>query len=178
MGTTRQRSAHRRAALAEYGPGVALLPIAAYFALVPYGSEGLLGVPWLLAHSLDLLVHEAGHVIFAPLGDWLQTAGGSILQVALPALLVWQGVWTGHRLGTQAALLWLGQSFVDVSVYAADAPTRSLPLLGGLGAENHDWWWLLITTGTLEHAAWIAGVLFALGCAAWGVMVSLPRWML
>ena len=170
-------NAAARERIAAYGPGLALLGLASYFVLVPYGTDGWAGAPWLLVHSLNLLPHEAGHVLFAPLGLWMGTAGGSILQLLLPAIFVGQGVWTGHRLGTQISLLWLGQSFVDVSVYAADAPTRSLPLLGGLGPESHDWWWLLLTTGTLEHAALVAGILLGLGCLTWAAMVVLPRWM-
>ncbi|MCL7972182.1 MAG: hypothetical protein M8866_08885, partial [marine benthic group bacterium] len=38
-------------------------------------------------HFLDgvnLLVHEAGHVVFSPLGETMAVAGGTILQLAFP----------------------------------------------------------------------------------------------
>lgn len=162
----------------EYRLSLVLVFVAAYFLAVPYGTGGWAGAPWLLAHSLNLIVHEAGHAVFAWAGDWWHAAGGSILQLALPALMVWQGVAWANRAGTQLALLWLGQSLVDVSVYAADAPTRALPLIGGLGAENHDWWWMLIRLGKLAWADEIALALVACAVVCWAAMALLPRWML
>lgn len=175
------RAAHafpHAAGWADYRLGLALVPVAAYFLVVPFGSGGMLGLPWLLAHSLNLIVHEAGHALLAWAGDWWHAAGGSVLQLALPAVLVGYGVGHGHRAGAQGALLWLGQSFVDVSVYAADAPERTLPLLGGLGAAHHDWWWMLIRLGRLAWADEVALVLTAMAIGCWAVMVLLPRWML
>ncbi len=163
---------------AEYRLGLALVPVAAYFLVVPYGTGGALGLPWVLVHSLDLIVHEAGHAVFSFAGDWWHAAGGSVLQLALPALLVWQGIFWSHRAGAQLALLWLGQNLVDVSVYAADAPVRALPLIGGLGAESHDWWWMLIRLGKLAWADEIALALVAAGVVCWAAMVALPRWMM
>ncbi len=163
---------------AEYRLGLALVPVAAYFLVVPFGAGGAIGLPWLLVHSLDLIAHEAGHAVFSWAGDWWHAAGGSILQLALPALFVWQGAMWSHRAGTQVALLWLGQNLVDVSVYAADAAVRQLPLLGGLGDENHDWWWMLIRLGKLAWADEIALAMVAAAVVCWAVMVALPRWML
>jgi hypothetical protein len=75
------------------------------------------------------------------------------------------------------SLGWLGQSFIDVSVYAADAQTRAIPLIGGIGPENHDWWNMLIMTGALHHTPVIAGALVAAGVLVWLVMVAVPRWI-
>ena len=91
---------------------------------------------------------------------------------------MWQGLYWSNRAGAQLSLLWLGQNFVDVSVYAADAPLRQLPLIGGLGGENHDWWWMLIRLGKLAWADEIAFALVALGVLCWAMMVALPRWMM
>ena len=56
------------------------------------------------------------------------------------------------------ALLLLGQNFVDVSIYAADAQARALPLLGG-DRVFHDWHRLLSQFGLLEATPVIAGPL-------------------
>lgn len=59
----------------------------------------------------------------------------------------------------------------DVSVYIADAPYRSIQLIGG----THDWWWLLGRWQHIEWAdeiargVWLTGLI--LGLAGLGVIV-------
>ena len=151
--------------------GVALLPLCALFAFGDYTVDPHPLI--VLVHAFDLIVHEAGHFFFRFFGATMHAAGGSILQLALPALFVYQGVYWHHRVGTQLALLLLGQNFVDVSVYAADAQARALPLLGG-DAVFHDWHRLLSGLGLLEHTALIAGALYALAFVTWAVMLLVP----
>jgi hypothetical protein len=170
--TSRQR--HH---LATWGSSVALVPVCAYFVLVDYGTRGAAGLPWLLVHSLNLIAHESGHFFFRFFGEWMMYAGGSLMQLLTPGLFVWYFLSNHQKLGLQVALVWLGQSFVDVSVYAADAQTRSMPLLGGLGAENHDWWNLLIMRGWLNYTPEIAAGIFACGLVAWAVALAVPRWV-
>ena len=43
---------------------------------------------YLLLDHVDLAVHEAGHVVFAPFGEFLGVAGGSLLQLIVPAAFV------------------------------------------------------------------------------------------
>lgn len=159
---------------APYALGVALLPLCALFATANYvhTSNPLI----LLVHAFDLIVHEAGHVVFRWFGTTMAAAGGSILQLALPALFVFQGVYWDHRAGTQLSLLLLGQNFVDVSIYAADAQARALPLLGG-DRVFHDWHLILGNLGLLEATPLIAGVLYGLAFVAWGAMLIAPRWI-
>ena len=167
------RSFDRRLWLQRWGSSLLLLPFCVVFALEGGGfwlGEAL----WTLVHAFDLIVHEAGHFFFRFFGRFLEIAGGSILQLALPALFVFQGVYWHHKLGTQLALLLLGQSFVDVSVYAADAQARALPLIGNLGPESHDWHNLLSMLGLLEHTPLIAGALYACAFACWGLMLAVP----
>lgn len=155
-----------------YAFGVALLPLCALFAFGDYTDDPNPLI--VLVHAWNLIVHEAGHFVFRFFGDTMHAAGGSILQLALPALFVYQGVYWDHRVGTQLALLLLGQNFVDVSVYAADAQVRALPLLGGDGVF-HDWHRLLGGLGLLEATPVIAGTLYALAFVCWAVMLAAPR---
>ncbi|MFN3596852.1 MAG: hypothetical protein ACK41D_06240 [Rubricoccaceae bacterium] len=100
--------------------------------------------------------------------------GGSLLQLMLPAVFVWSALLALHKGGMQLSLLWLGQRFVEVSIYAADAQTRALPLLGGLSPKAHDWYNILCMTGGLEHTPLVAGTLFACGLACWASMLAGP----
>ncbi|MDX1532156.1 MAG: hypothetical protein R3362_11570, partial [Rhodothermales bacterium] len=129
-----------------------------------------------LLDAADLVVHEAGHLLFAPFGRFLHIAGGTLWQLALPAVIAGSFLSNGYRFGVQVGLLWLGQSCINVSVYAADARTRALPLLGGDPA-GHDWWNLLRMTGLLEYDGIIGGAFYCFGLVVFGALLVLPRFM-
>jgi hypothetical protein len=166
----------QRDALGRWAGSAVLVPFAVYFALSdPIMDPSTLNI---LVHSANLLVHEAGHFFFRFFrSDLLMFAGGSMLQCMLPALFVWQGLYWNNRIGTQVSLLWLGQNFVDVSVYAADAQARALPLIGGLGVESHDWGFIMQDLGILEHTPMVAGAIYGLAFVPWVFMVLIPRWI-
>ena len=170
-------TSRQRFLASEYASGLLLLPACAYVALVPYGQPGALGLPWFLVHSLNLLPHEAGHFVFRFFGEFLMIAGGSILQLVFPCIWAWIAFANDSRLGVQVALVWLGQNWVDVAAYAADAQARSMPLLGGLGPEAHDWHYLLSATGLLDQTPLVAGLLFACAFPVWAAMLVAPRWV-
>ena len=161
----------RKDQVKDYALGVALLPLCALFAFgeYVYDPNPLIVV----VHAFDLIVHEAGHFFFGFFGRTMEIAGGSLFQLMLPALFVYQGIYWNNRAGTQLSLLLLGQNFVDVSIYAADAQARALPLIGdGL---THDWHWLLSRFGMLGATPVVAGTLYALAFVCWGLMLVAPR---
>lgn len=166
-------SPRQRYWLQTYWGSLVLLPFAVIFALEG-GGFWLGEVLWTVVHAFDLIVHEAGHFFFRFFGRFMEIAGGSILQLALPALFVWQGLVHNHLAGVQLSLLLLGQNFVDVSVYAADAQARALPLIGNLGPESHDWHNLLAMLGLLEHTPLIAGLIYACAFPCWIAMFLAP----
>ena len=170
-------TARQRFLASEYASGVLLLPVCVYFAVVPYGQPGALGVPWFLVHSLNLLPHEAGHFVFRFFGETPMIAGGSVLQLAFPCLWAWIAFASDSRLGVQLSLVWLGQNWIDVAAYAADAQARSMPLLGGLGPEAHDWHALLAHAGLLEQTPLVAAALFVCAFPVWLAMLAVPRWV-
>ena len=51
---------------------------------------------WSFLDGVDLIFHEAGHVMFAPLGDTLMLMGGSLFQVLVPAALAGVFFWRGE----------------------------------------------------------------------------------
>ncbi|PYS98647.1 MAG: hypothetical protein DMF63_14745, partial [Acidobacteria bacterium] len=101
---------------------------------------------------VDLPIHETGHLIFHPFGEFLGIAGGSLFQVILPAVFVGYFVWREQYYSAAIVLFWVGQSILNVWVYAADAVVMQLVLTSGFtGSEGsfHDWNYLLTTTGLL-----------------------------
>ena len=170
-------SSRQRFLIGQYASGLWLLPVCAYFVIVPYGTPGLLGLPWLLVHSFNLIIHEAGHFFFRFFGELMMFAGGSLIQILFPLAFLSTALRYDSKWGAQLSLLWLGQNFIDVSVYAADAVLRQLPLIGGLGAESHDWYNILWRLGLLEHTPLIAGLIYCGAFLAWALMLAAPRWV-
>ncbi|MEM1055019.1 MAG: hypothetical protein AAGI52_05795 [Bacteroidota bacterium] len=160
----------------EWTVTLAMLPVCAYFFFVDWNAGGLIGLPWFLFHSLNLIAHEAGHFFFRFFGEWMMFAGGSILQVALPGIIAWSALTWSSRAGFQLGMVWVGQSLLDVSVYAADAKARALPLLGGLSHDYHDWYNLLKPLGMLDHAGAVAMGFVIAALVVWAIGLSAPKW--
>jgi len=138
------------------------------------------GGPVTFLHGVNLVFHEAGHVIFGFFGRFVAVLGGSLNQVLIPAVCVIAFLHTRQRASAAVALFWTGQSLADVAVYAADGRAMALPLL----AEGliHDWNYILGHTGLLQHAEAIgrlmfgAGALLMLGALAFLALDLLRAW--
>lgn len=118
--------------------------------------------------AVDLAIHEAGHLLFAPFGDVLRVLGGTLLQLLLPAAFV--GYFTRRRDAHAAsvALWWVAQSLWNVSVYVGDARAQELPLVGG---GEHDWGYLLGQFGVLRYDATISAAIRVTGAVVFGYAV-------
>jgi hypothetical protein len=115
---------------------------------------------------VDLPVHETGHLIFRILGEFMGIAGGSIFQVIVPSILVGYFIWHYKYYSAAILLFWVGQSILNVYVYAADAVVMRLVLTSGFtGSEGsfHDWNYLLTRTGLLGSTKLVAGMIRLLG---------------
>ena len=115
-----------------------------------------------LLNNVDLLIHEAGHVIFIFFGQFLHFLGGSLFQVLFPFVFVLYFYFREEYFSSSILLFWVGQNLINVSVYAGDAIVMQLPLLGGDGGI-HDWNWLLSTTGLLKYTSEISSLFFVSG---------------
>ncbi len=130
--------------------------------------------------NVNLIIHEAGHWIFWPFGEFLQVLGGSLNQVLVPCLFVVYFYFQRDYYSSALTLFWTAINLVNVSIYAADAVKMQLPLLGG-DASTHDWNRLSIYTGMLHYtnqvaflikAAGISTALAALTCAIWAAFTT------
>ena len=139
--------------LAVYGAALALHP-------AHYG--------WI--DSLDLAIHEAGHPIFGIFGEFIGFAGGTIMQLLMPAVLFGYFWRQRDRHAATVMAWWIAQNLWNISRYVADARAEELPLVGG---GEHDWAYLLGTLGLLRddiaigHTVHFAGVvIFLWSCVA------------
>ncbi len=117
---------------------------------------------WRFIDGVNLLIHEAGHLIFMFLGEFASIAGGTVLQILIPAIFAIYFFLNGQKFSGALVMFWLGQSFINISVYAADAQMMNLPLLGG---DNviHDWNYMLSRLGMLSSATTISGAIWGFG---------------
>lgn len=113
-------------------------------------------------NNFNLIIHEAGHVVFILFGHFVYMAGGTIMQLAVPAVIGIYFFFTKNRYSACIMLFWLGMSLFNVSAYAGDAITQLIPLLGG-DAVTHDWNYLLSTLNMLQYASYIAAMWRGLG---------------
>lgn len=109
---------------------------------------------------VDLPIHETGHLLFRPFGEFMMIAGGSLFQIIIPAVFVGYFVWNEKYYSASIVLFWVGQSIINVFIYAQDAVVMQIVLLGGLtGSEGsfHDWNYLLRETGLINSTKTVAG---------------------
>lgn len=131
-------------------------------------------------HNIVLPIHEAGHVLFMPFGEFLTILGGSLFQLALPFGIGIAFILKNRdNFGAAVCLWWTGASLVDLSPYIYDSLHPQMLLLGGHTGEDgpHDWIYLLDVFGQLQHAqgwgafAHLAGGLVMLAGLVWGGLV-------
>lgn len=116
--------------------------------------------------NVDLPVHETGHLLFRLFGEFMMVAGGSLFQVIFPAIFVAYFWWHEKYYSAAIVLFWVGQSILNVWVYAADAVVMQLVLTSGFtGSEGsfHDWNYLLTQTGLIGSTKTVAGIICFVG---------------
>ena len=122
-------------------------------------------------HNINLPLHEEGHLIFSPLGEFMTVLGGSLFQVLMPLICAVAFLLKNRDpFGASVGLWWAAQSLMDVSPYIDDARDLQLVLLGGVtGAEvedYHDWERILRWLNLLPYDHTIAALAKGLGSVA------------
>ncbi len=103
-------------------------------------------------HWANLIFHEAGHFIFLPFGKFITILWWSIFQCLVPIIVIWVFLFREYNpFWASIWLWWLWENLTDIALYIYDASERSLPLIGWLSKESHDWWNLLTMTGLLDY---------------------------
>jgi hypothetical protein len=122
---------------------------------------------WNFLSLVDLPIHETGHLLFGPLGEFMMVAGGSLFQVIVPAIFAgYFFIWEDKPYSGSIVLFWVGQSILNVWVYASDAVVQQLVLTSGMtGSEGsfHDWNYLLTTLGLIDSTPAVSGVIRLIG---------------
>lgn len=181
--TARDRSAGARAAVLGRGMLYGCVLIWTWrFVSQPMGTAAMSS----FLHGVNLVFHEAGHILFLPVGTFLTVLGGSLTQLLVPitclVVLVRQ---TRDAFGGSLALWWTGENLLDLAPYIADAMALELVLLGGVTGrqvEGHDWEAILGALGWLTHAPVLGqtvhglGVVVMVGASIWGAFALAAEW--
>jgi hypothetical protein len=133
-----------------------------------------------LMDSVDLPIHETGHLVFSPFGEFMQFLGGTLFQLIVPAAFVGYFIKRRDRHAASSVLWWVGQNCWNISVYVKDARNQDLDLVGG---GEHDWAYLLDHLGWLKqdqrigHFVWATGVVVYLISIVGGLLAlnAAPR---
>jgi hypothetical protein len=139
--------------------------------------------------ALDLGMHELGHFIFRPLGEFMYIAGGSFFQCLFPILWLIRFIQKRWYFAAAMCWCWLGLNLFDVATYAADARARLLPLATGFAGlfeqgsdaaydRAHDWYQLLSRTNNLNADLAIANGLRIAGTVAFAIGLTIGTIMI
>lgn len=146
---------------------IALAVAVAYTIFYTYTKQS-----WHFIDNVDLLIHEAGHVIFGFFPDLATAFMGSGFQILVPLIFAGYFFLRRDTFAMSIMLLWAAMNCINVSVYAGDAIAMELPLLGG----EHDWNYILSTLDILKYTPKVAlgfeflGYLFFLSAIAVGFL--------
>jgi hypothetical protein len=113
---------------------------------------------------VDLIAHEAGHLLFSYLGLFISVMGGTIGQLFVPAAFTIYFITRREFYSSTVTLFWVGQNFLNMVNYIKDARAMALPLVTvGGGDAVHDWHYMLSRLGLLRWDQAIGNTAYGLG---------------
>jgi hypothetical protein len=135
------------------------------------------GDDFLAIDHVNLIVHEAGHLLFGWLGPTAGLWGGTLLELLVPLALALHFAHHRQTTGAVFAAFFFFENFLYISLYMADARVQVLPLVT-VGSpddvQGHDWFLILSRWGLLEYDVAMARVVRAAG---WAGMLGTAGWL-
>jgi hypothetical protein len=127
--------------------------------------------------GITLGIHELGHLLFSPLGKFLGIAGGSLTQVAAPAVAAWLLHRQSDYFGVAVGGAWEAFSLWNLATYIGDARAMELPLVGLVPDPIHDWNWLLSKLGILTWDRSLAALTRLAAFSIWTAALAFGAWL-
>jgi len=123
----------------------------------------ILSLPeWHFIDNVNLIFHEAGHIVFGFFGSLTAAFGGTLMQILIPIIFCFYFYKNNEKFSASLLLFWLSQNLFNVYVYVNDAIDMELPLLGGDGVY-HDWNYILSSVNLLNYTDKIASMFYIMG---------------
>lgn len=157
-------------------PRWALLAWSGFYLLFLYQAARGTGF-LLLMDGVFVPIHEGGHLLFRFFGEFLNIAGGTLLQSGVPVALAIYFLFQRQAQGVAFCMFFFFEQFLPIATYMADARAQDLPLLtiGDGDCVIHDWNYLFSKVGLLQHDIQIAAAVRFIG---WLGMLSVAGWLL
>ncbi len=124
----------------------------------------------------NLVVHEAGHLLFGWFGPTLGLWGGTTLQWLVPLLLAACFFTLRQTTAFAFCLFFFFENWLYTATYMADARAMALPLVtaGNSDYVEHDWNTIFSGLAVLQYDTRIAAIVRLLG---WCGMIGTVVWL-
>ena len=147
------------------------------------------GIAWLVAYALflfhalrdtsgflfpdyvNLMIHEAGHLVFSWGGSTLMLLGGTLGELIAPLLCAGFFFVQGQTFGFVFSAFWFFENFLYIGTYMKDARANALPLIN---SEIGDWTILFGQWGILDWDLKIGQFFRIIG---WLGMFAIVGWL-
>lgn len=114
--------------------------------------------------ALNLGIHELGHYLWMPFGEFMMFLGGSMTQCLAPLVSVLVFYRQRDYFAMAFCFGWLSTSCYSLASYIGDARAQVLPLVTPGGREPmHDWFYLLGKLGLLKQDLALATITRGIG---------------
>jgi hypothetical protein len=125
---------------------------------------------FLFPDFVNLMIHEAGHVLFGWGGETIMLLGGTLGELLVPLACAAGFFYKRELYGFAFSLFWFFENFLYIGTYMADARTSALPLVN---SDESDWtilftqWNILIYDQRLGHFVRAIGWVGMLAIVTW-----------
>mgnify|MGYP001314340225 CR=1 FL=1 len=128
---------------------------------------------------LNLGIHEFGHLIFMPLGEFMHMIGGTIFQMIVPFFAMFNFYRQDDFFSIALSFGWLSTNFFSIARYAADTRRMEIPISTPFGGNPiHDWNYLLVKWRLLHWDMRIAGFFRILAAISMLICFLLGVWLI
>lgn len=127
---------------------------------------------WWFIQNVNLIFHEAGHVLFMFFGETLHILGGSLVEILIPILVTIHFIHSKQIFSAACTCWWSSTAFLSVSIYASDAQERVLPLITN-DVSTHDWFNLLLKFNLLKYDDLVGFVFFCSSLVSVSLLILL-----
>ncbi|HTQ63064.1 MAG TPA: hypothetical protein VMI32_22775 [Candidatus Solibacter sp.] len=125
---------------------------------------------FLVIDYANLIIHEGGHMVFAPFGYTITILGGTLGELIVPFLCFCYFWWNRETTAVAFCSFWFFENFLYIGAYMSDARTSAMPLVG---SEESDWtilftqWHVLARDQQIGHTMRDLGFLGMLAALSW-----------
>jgi hypothetical protein len=126
---------------------------------------------FLFPDFVNLMIHEAGHVVFSWAGETLHILGGTLGELSAPLACAVAFFLQRQFYGFAFSVFWFFENFLYIGTYMSDARTSALPLVN---SDESDWTILFTQWNVLVYDQKIGYFFRVIG---WVGMLAVVCWL-